>query len=97
MEQDFFNQLEPTKPAKRPPVGTPLSPRQKDIVRLIAEGKRNRDIATALNLSEGTVKMYISTEIFPRLGVRNRAGVAVAFYRQLASASCECGRVRILA
>lgn len=80
MEQEFFKTL-PVRKRKPVQPGTPLTPRQQAIVRLIAAGRKNRDIATELGITEGTVKMYISSDIFPRLGVTNRAGVAVAFYQ----------------
>ena len=59
----------------------PLTARETDILRLIAEGKSNRQIATAFVLSEGTVKWY-SQQIYQKLGVANRAH-AVARAREI--------------
>lgn len=53
------------------PVPEPLTPRQAEVLRLIAEGLSNREIAERLYLSEGTVKNTVS-EIDARLGVRDR-------------------------
>lgn len=49
----------------------PLTPRQQEVLELIAEGLSNREIARRLYLSEGTVKNTVS-EIYARLGVRDR-------------------------
>lgn len=48
-----------------------LTSRQTDILRLAAQGLSNRDIGTALDLSEGTVKQHM-TRILRRLGAQNR-------------------------
>lgn len=49
----------------------PLTPRQHEVLQLIAAGLSNREIASRLHLSEGTVKNTVS-EIYARLGVRDR-------------------------
>lgn len=60
-----------------------LSPRQTEIVRLMADGRSNREIADELGLTHRTVKSYAS-EIYARLGVPNRAGaVALAIRHEL--------------
>jgi DNA-binding NarL/FixJ family response regulator len=48
-----------------------LTKREEDLLRLVAEGLGNRDIARQLNLSEHTVKNYMF-RIFDKLGVSNR-------------------------
>ena len=58
-----------------------LSPRQIDVIRLIAKGKSNKQIAYELGLSEGTVKLHV-TAILKVLNVYNRTG-AVATATQL--------------
>ena len=52
-----------------------LTPRQKEIVALVANGLRNKEIARELNITEGTVKMHLH-HIFRRLGVNSRARLA---------------------
>jgi DNA-binding NarL/FixJ family response regulator len=52
-----------------------LSPRQREIALLIAEGHRNAEIAAALGLSEKTVENHVSA-LLKRLGVPSRAAVA---------------------
>lgn len=72
-----------TKPSSPPtPTTSPtrtdtdLSEREIDVVRLIARGATNREIAEALIISEGTVKNHISN-ILSRLGLRDRTQVAL--------------------
>jgi DNA-binding NarL/FixJ family response regulator len=48
-----------------------LSKREEDVMRLVAEGLGNRDIAEQLSLSEHTVKNYLF-RIFDKLGISNR-------------------------
>jgi DNA-binding NarL/FixJ family response regulator len=53
-----------------------LTEREIGILRLIAQGRSNKEIASALYLTEGTVKGYIST-IFDKLGVEDRTQAAL--------------------
>lgn len=48
-----------------------LTPRELDVVRLLAGGYSNKEIASALGMSEGTVKNHVSA-ILSKLGVRDR-------------------------
>jgi two-component system response regulator DevR len=54
----------------------PLTDRQRDVLRLVAEGRSNREIAERIFLSELTVKGYIE-EILRQLGARNRVHAAI--------------------
>lgn len=58
-----------------------LSPREGEIVRQVAAGYSNREIAAALFLSEGTVRNYLST-ILDKLELRDRTQLAVFYYKQ---------------
>ena len=49
----------------------PLTRRETEVIRLMASGCSNREIADALDTTEGTIKNYAST-IFSKLGVRDR-------------------------
>jgi len=53
-----------------------LTERELDVLRLIGQGKSNREIATALHLTEGTVKGYVST-ILAKLQVEDRTQAAL--------------------
>jgi DNA-binding NarL/FixJ family response regulator len=52
--------------------GTPLSPREREVLDLIASGSTNREIAAALHLSPNTIKEHTSS-LYRKLGARNRA------------------------
>jgi DNA-binding NarL/FixJ family response regulator len=53
-----------------------LTPRERDVLRLVAEGNSNKRIASALQLTEGTVKGHVSS-ILVKLGVEDRTQAAV--------------------
>jgi DNA-binding NarL/FixJ family response regulator len=53
-----------------------LSPREAEVLRLIAEGADNTAIGVALSISPHTVKQYVAN-IFEKLGVRSRVQAAV--------------------
>ncbi len=52
--------------------GVVLTPRERDVLRVMARGLTNREIGEALGLTEKTV-MHHSTRIYAKLGVRGRA------------------------
>jgi DNA-binding NarL/FixJ family response regulator len=54
---------------------TPLSPREREVLTLIASGATNREIAERLYLSPHTVKEHASS-LYRKLGVKNRAEAA---------------------
>ncbi len=53
-----------------------LSPRQRDVLQLIAKGMSNKQIAFELGITEGTVKLYV-TAILKLLGVYNRTAALI--------------------
>lgn len=57
-----------------------LSPRELQVLRLLAMGQSNQEIARQLFLSEGTVRNYVSA-IFTKLGVTDRTQAAVIALR----------------
>jgi DNA-binding NarL/FixJ family response regulator len=58
-----------------------LSPREIEILRMIAEGLGNKEIASKLSISDHTVKFHISS-IFAKLGAANRAEAVTLGIRQ---------------
>lgn len=57
-----------------------LTERERDVLALIAEGKSNKEIGRCLDLTEGTVKGYVSA-IFEKLGVNDRTQAAMLAHR----------------
>lgn len=69
------------RPVPVPTTGETLSPREMEVLRLIARGATNRDIADQLVISEPTVKSHV-TSILRKLNVKSRTQ-AVASAREL--------------
>lgn len=57
-----------------------LSPRELDILLLIADGLNNKEIADKLFLSEGTIRNYISN-MLEKLSLRDRTQLAIYYYK----------------
>jgi DNA-binding NarL/FixJ family response regulator len=53
-----------------------LSPRERDVLKLMVDGARNKEIAEILFISEGTVRNHVSN-ILTRLNVRDRTQAAI--------------------
>jgi len=54
--------------------GRVLSPREREVALLVAEGLPNKDVARRLNLSEGTVRLHVHN-IYQKTGIGNRAAL----------------------
>lgn len=59
-----------------------LSTRERDITRLVAQGLTNKEIASQLFLSEGTIRNKVLI-IMDKLDVNNRTQLAVAYYENM--------------
>jgi DNA-binding NarL/FixJ family response regulator len=66
--------IPPTRPHTTPPATLPddLTPREAEVLALIARGMSNREIATELFVSEATVKTHIN-HVFSKIDARDRA------------------------
>jgi DNA-binding NarL/FixJ family response regulator len=53
-----------------------LSPRERDVLRLVAEGCSNKEIGATLGICENTVKKHLSS-LFEKLEVGNRTQLAI--------------------
>jgi DNA-binding NarL/FixJ family response regulator len=71
-----FSRLTPETAQPRPVLQEQLTEREKEILKGISHGLTNKEIAIRLNLTEGTVKNYISV-IFQKLGVQDRTQAAL--------------------
>ena len=77
--QDIIKKMQTVAPVT--PTLEGLSAREMDIVRELAEGLSNKEIAEKLYISEGTVKNYI-TSILTKLDLKHRTQIAVAYLKQ---------------
>lgn len=57
-----------------------LTPREREVIALVVEGLRNRDVASRLSISEATVRHHL-TSIFAKLGVADRTELVIYSYR----------------
>jgi DNA-binding NarL/FixJ family response regulator len=71
-----FAQLDDAPRSRPQPLVVPLSDRELEVLRLVADGRSNREIATALFLAEGTVKNHV-TNVLGKLGARDRTQAAL--------------------
>ncbi len=62
-----------------------LTRRQREVLKLIVEGRSNKEIARILKLRTGTVKVHVAG-LFGKLGIHRRAAVAVAGARFISDA-----------
>ena len=69
MEQTLTMSLLNSRPVR-------LSKRQSQLVQLLVQGLKNKEIAAALGISEGTVKAYLTT-LFEKVGARDRFELAL--------------------
>ena len=65
---------------RTPELPEPLTPREMDVLRLLAQGQSNKEIARALHLVEETVKSHIG-HILAKLGVARRTQAVLAAMR----------------
>jgi DNA-binding NarL/FixJ family response regulator len=66
-----FSRLPRSQPVQTPPNQSPLSEREKQILKMVALGASNKEIAEELVIAEGTVKNHLSN-IFDKLEARDR-------------------------
>ena len=79
--EDFLSDLSQRAGGEsRLPSATSLSPREVDVLRLVVQGKTNREIAEALVISQRTVINHISN-IFTKTGAENRAAATAYAFR----------------
>lgn len=62
-----------------------LTPREGQLIMLLSQGLKNKEIATCLGISEGTVKVYLS-KLFQKVGAKDRFELALFGLKNLTSA-----------
>lgn len=70
-----------THPPARPPTPDPLTEREMDVLRLVAQGLGNQEIATKLHVGNATVRTHVSN-ILAKLHLANRIQVALYVLRE---------------
>jgi DNA-binding NarL/FixJ family response regulator len=68
-----------------------LTPRQKEILTLVAQGMSNKEIARHLRIAEGTAKIHTAA-LLRALGARNRTEAAFMAAKLVASSGCSASR-----
>lgn len=68
----MLSRIRPGQQSELDPSGQILTPREIEVLRMIADGLGNKEIASKLSISDHTVKFHISS-IFTKLGASNRA------------------------
>lgn len=72
-----------TQPEAKSAALAHLTPREQEVLQLVAAGATNRDIAQQLFISEGTVKTHV-THLLNRLSLRNRSQLAIYAHSMIA-------------
>lgn len=70
----------PQSASRKPPsfLVTALSPRQRDVARLVAQGRSNKEIGGVLGISSETVRTHVSA-VLAQFGVENRTAAAAVY------------------
>jgi two-component system nitrate/nitrite response regulator NarL len=77
MEEALFREKERVARASRPH----LTPREEEVMELVEQGLKNKEIANTLGIRPGTVKIHLK-HIFEKTGVHGRYGLALSGLRE---------------
>ncbi len=70
-----------------------LTKRESQVVTLVAQGLKNKELGVALNISEGTVKVYLS-RLFKKLGLKDRFELALFGLKNLTTGYSAQGNTK---
>jgi NarL family two-component system response regulator LiaR len=87
-----------SQPSQQPPTLAPLTEREVEVLRLVAQGQSNRQIAETLTIKEGTVRTHVSN-ILNKLHLASRTQAALYALREglasLNDAQAQVSQVRL--
>lgn len=85
-EMSIVIPLDPPQSAHEATAVWSLRPREADVLQRLAAGRRNREIAADLSISENTVKFHVAS-IYRKLGVRTRAEATAVYHSRLGASA----------
>lgn len=80
MAESVFHETRRTEKAPK----ADLTPRERQVLELVEQGLKNRDIAQELGIRPGTVKIHLK-HVFEKTGIRGRYGLALTVMREKAT------------
>ncbi len=82
LDSDVIKDIRISDPVKRSIEDFDITEREFDVIKLLAEGMNNKEIAQTLYLSEGTVRNYVSN-LLEKLYLRDRSQIVAFYYKNL--------------
>jgi DNA-binding NarL/FixJ family response regulator len=82
LDSEVIKDIRISDPVKRSIDDFDITEREFDVIKLLAEGMNNKEIAQTLYLSEGTVRNYVSN-LLEKLYLRDRSQIVAFYYKNL--------------
>ena len=82
LDSEVIKDIRISDPVKRSIEDFDITEREFDVIKLLAEGMNNKEIAQTLYLSEGTVRNYVSN-LLEKLYLRDRSQIVAFYYKNL--------------
>lgn len=82
LDSEVIKDIRISNPVKRSIEDFDITEREFDVIKLLAEGMNNKEIAQTLYLSEGTVRNYVSN-LLEKLYLRDRSQIVAFYYKNL--------------
>lgn len=82
LDSEVIKDIRISDPVKRSIEDFDITEREFDVIKLLAEGMNNKEIAQKLYLSEGTVRNYVSN-LLEKLYLRDRSQIVAFYYKNL--------------
>ncbi len=82
LDSEVIKDIRISNPVKKSIEDFDITEREFDVIKLLAEGMNNKEIAQTLYLSEGTVRNYVSN-LLEKLYLRDRSQIVAFYYKNL--------------